>query len=159
MTDDAVAGRWLWLFPATFAVHIAEEGFAGEGFYRWIRRVTGREVSPGMFAGANLVLEVVMIAAVRRALRRDDSAWVLPALGLVTATNGLGHLAGGVATRSYSPGAVSGAGLWAPLRVVAMARSRHALPRQVWRRGIALGLLADGAVALLGVSLSHRPRA
>jgi hypothetical protein len=26
----ALRGRWLWLFPASYAVHIAEEGLAGE---------------------------------------------------------------------------------------------------------------------------------
>jgi hypothetical protein len=25
-------GRWLWLFPAAYAVHIVEEGLAGEHF-------------------------------------------------------------------------------------------------------------------------------
>jgi hypothetical protein len=42
----ALRGRWLWLFPTSYALHIAEEGLAGERFYRWIGRVTGREVSP-----------------------------------------------------------------------------------------------------------------
>jgi hypothetical protein len=27
-----LSGRWLWLFPASYAVHIAEEGLAGEHF-------------------------------------------------------------------------------------------------------------------------------
>ena len=94
----AVAGRWLWLFPAVFAVHIAEEGLAGEGFYRWIRRVAGREVAPATFVAVNLAFEAAMIAAVHRATRRDDALWVAPALGLIGATNGLGHLAGSIAT-------------------------------------------------------------
>ena len=46
----ALCGRWLWLFPASYALHIAEEGLAGQRFCRWIGRVTGREVSPGVFA-------------------------------------------------------------------------------------------------------------
>ena len=32
--DVALSGRWIWLFPASYAVHIAEEGLAGERFYR-----------------------------------------------------------------------------------------------------------------------------
>ena len=63
------------------SIHIAEEGLAGERFYRWIGRVTGREVGPGVFAGVNLAYEAAMVMVVRRALAREDAAWVVPALG------------------------------------------------------------------------------
>lgn len=46
--------------------------------------------------------------------------WVVPALGTVTAANGIGHLAGSLAARSYSPGTVSGVGVWAPLDLYAV---------------------------------------
>jgi len=44
----ALHDRWLRLFPASYALHITEEGLAGERFYRWIGRVTGRQISPGV---------------------------------------------------------------------------------------------------------------
>ncbi len=159
------AGRWLWLFPAVFAAHIAEESLAGERFYRWIRRATGREIGPGTFVAVNLAFEAAMVSAVRRATRPArpagapaDSgvgAWVAPALGLIGTANGLGHLAGSVVTRSYSPGAVSGACLWAPLGLVALRRSRRALPRHTWRRGVVIGALAGAGVMPLALALSH----
>lgn len=152
----ALRGRWLWLFPASYAIHIAEEGLAGERFYRWIGRVTGREISPAVFAGVNLAYEAAMVAAVRRARAREDAAWVVPALGTITAVNGIGHLAGSAATRSYSPGTVSGLGVWAPLGVFAVVRSRQLLPRPVWRRGIMAGALILGSVALLALPLSRK---
>ena len=152
-----MTGRWLWLFPAVFAVHIAEEGLAGEGFYRWIRRMVDREIAPGTFVAVNLGFEAAMVAAVHQATRRDRAAWVAPALGLIGAANGLGHLAGSVATRSYSPGVVSGAGLWAPLGVAALARTRQTLPRRAWRRGVAAGLLITGSLVPLALSVSHKP--
>lgn len=152
----ALRGRWLWLFPASYALHIAEEGLAGERFYRWIGRVTGRQISPGVFAAVNLAYEAAMVAAVRRARAREDTAWVVPALGTITAVNGIGHLAGSAATRSYSPGTVSGMGVWAPLGLFAVVRSRQLLPRPVWRRGIMAGALILGSVALLALPLSHK---
>ncbi|HYB16380.1 MAG TPA: HXXEE domain-containing protein [Streptosporangiaceae bacterium] len=152
----ALRGCWLWLFPASYALHIAEEGLAGERFYRWISRVTGREVSPGVFAGVNLAYEVAMVVVVRRALTREDAAWVVPALGTITAVNGIGHLAGSVVTHSYSPGAVSGVGVWAPLGLFALVRSRRLLPRPVWRRGIMAGALVLGSVGLLALPLSRK---
>jgi hypothetical protein len=50
------SGRWQWLFPASYAVHIAEEGLAGERFYRWIHRVVGREIGPHAFPCAESCL-------------------------------------------------------------------------------------------------------
>jgi Protein of unknown function with HXXEE motif len=149
-------GRWLWLFPASYAIHIVEEGLAGEHFYRWIRRVSGREISPGAFAGVNLALECAMIAAVHQVRAREDAAWLVPALGTITAVNGIGHLAGSVATRSYSPGLASGVGVWAPLGLFAVIRSRQLLPRPVWRRGVIAGALILGGVVLLALPLSHK---
>ncbi len=157
MAERALRGSWLWLFPASYAVHIAEEGLAGEGFYRWIRRVVGREVSPGVFVGLNLAYGAAMAAAVRRARTREDAAWVVPALGTVTAINGVGHLAGSLATRSYSPGTVSGVTVWAPLGLYALLRSRRVLPRATWRRGVLAGAAALGSVVLLVLPVSHRP--
>jgi hypothetical protein len=34
-----VQSFWLWLFPITYAIHIAEEGLAGERFHHWIDRL------------------------------------------------------------------------------------------------------------------------
>jgi hypothetical protein len=155
--ETALCGSWLWLFPASYAVHIAEEGLAGERFYRWIGRVTGRELSPGAFVGWNLGFAAAMVVAVRQTLVREDAAWLVPALGTVTAANGIGHLAGSLVTRSYSPGTVSGVVVWAPLGMFALVRSRRLMSRPAWRRGMAAGGLILGGVALLGISLSHKP--
>ena len=58
-------------------------------------------------------------------------------------------------TRSYSPGVVSGLGVWAPLGLFAVVRGRQLLPRPVWRRGIMAGMLLLGSVALLALPLSR----
>jgi hypothetical protein len=153
--EHVLHGNWLWLFPASYVVHIAEEGLAGERFYHWIRRVVGREVGPGAFVALNLAYGAAMVAAVRRARTREDAAWVVPALGTITAVNGVGHLVGSVATRSYSPGTVSGVAIWAPLGLYAVLRSRGVLPRAAWRRGVLTGTMALGSVALLALPVSH----
>ena len=155
---QALLRRWLWLFPASYAVHIAEESLAGEHFYRWIRRVSGREMGPTAFVAANLVYEAAMVAAVRHARGREDAVWIVPALGTVTAANGIGHLAGSLATRSYSPGVVSGVGVWFPLGLLALLRGRRVLPRAVWRRGVAIGAAALVSAPLLAGRPGGYPR-
>ena len=63
----AAAGRWLWLFPAVFAVHAVEEGLAGEGFGHSNPRASGREVGTRTFFAVNLAFEVAMVTFVRQA--------------------------------------------------------------------------------------------
>ena len=53
-----------------------------------------------MFAGVNLAYETAMVVVVRRAPKRQDAAWIVPALETITAVNRIGHLAGSVVTRS-----------------------------------------------------------
>ena len=149
-------GRWLWLFPASYAVHIAEEGLSGERFYHWIHRVVGREVGARPFLAVNLVFEAAMVAAVWRARSRADSGWIVTMLGTITTVNGVGHLAGSVATRSYSPGLVSGVTLWTPLGLFAVVRARRILPRAAWRRSVAAGVAINAGTGLLALRLSHK---
>src|SRR5664280_2807084 len=91
------SGRWLWLFPASYAVHIAEEGLAGERFYRWIHRVVGREIGPHAFFALNLVFETAMVAAVWRARSRADSVDSRDGSQRCHHPSGVGHLAGSLA--------------------------------------------------------------
>ena len=97
-----LSGPWIWLFPASYAVHVAEEGLAGERFYHWIHRVVGREVGGRTFLAVNLAYETAMGAAVWRARNRPDFGWIVATMGTITAINGVGHLAGSLA-RSYVP--------------------------------------------------------
>jgi Protein of unknown function with HXXEE motif len=152
---DGLAARWLWLFPMTYTVHIAEEGLAGERFYRWIHRVVGRELSGRVFITLNLLYLSAMAAAVQRA-RMRRSEWIVPALGLITTANGFGHLVGSLATRSYSPGLVSGMTMWMPLGIVALQRSRRFLPRKAWLRGVMGGFVIAGGVAVIALPFTHR---
>jgi Protein of unknown function with HXXEE motif len=77
-------------------------------------------------------------------------------MGTITAINGVGHLAGSLATRSYSPGLVSGITVWTPLGLFAVVRARRLLPRAVWRRSIAAGVAINAGIGLLALPLSHK---
>jgi hypothetical protein len=68
----------------------------------------------------------------------------------------MGPLGGSLVTRSYPP-VVSGVAVGVPLGLFAVRHERRFLPRAVWRRGVAAGALPLGGVALLALSLSHRP--
>jgi hypothetical protein len=146
---------WIWLFPASYLLHILEEAFAGERFYNWTGRITGRRIPLGAFLTLNACFFVLMIAAAS-ALQAGNWPWLLPTLGAVTAVNGLGHLAGTVATQTYSPGLISGLMLWAPLGVVGLAQSRSTLPAGIWWFGIAAGIGASAIVIGLALLVSRK---
>jgi hypothetical protein len=58
----ALRGRWLWLFPASYALHIAEEGLAGERFFRSRRLLPRGAWRRGIVAGALILGSVPLVA-------------------------------------------------------------------------------------------------
>jgi len=153
----ALVGPWLWSFPTTYLVHFVEESFAGVGFDRWVARVSGHPLTRTQFRSLNLLYGAAMVGTVAAVRGRPARAWMVPGLGTVVALNGAGHVVGSVVTRTYSPGAVSGALLWFPLGVWAIQRSRRALSRAELRRGVAAGLAVSAGVVITAavVSRSH----
>lgn len=145
---------WIGLFPAIYLIHLLEESFAGERFFNWTQHIVGRRIPIAAFVILNACFFGLMISAVLT-LQAGRSPWLLPTLGTITAINGLGHLAGTVATRSYSPGLVTGALLWAPLGFCALVLSIPALGGPTWWFGIGAGLTMSVLVVLLALGASR----
>jgi len=148
-------GLWIWFFPATYLLHILEESVAGERFYNWTGRLVGRRIPVSAFLALNAIFLAMMIVAVFT-LRDGGPPWLVPVLGTITAVNGLGHLAGTLATRSYSPGLFTGVLVWTPLGLAALQVSRPALPAPMWGLGLAAGLIVSGVVVGLAFALSRK---
>ena len=138
-----------WLFPATYVAHILEEWFGG--FVAWFARVTGEGLTEGTFLRLNFAALAGMTLGVWLARRFGRMRWLLVGFGAVTAVNGAAHVAASLATRSYSPGVVSGALLWLPLGFVAIRAGRASLTRRSFVAGLVVGALMHAAVTLLAV--------
>jgi len=134
------AAAWGWLYPATYAIHILEELWGGEGFTAWLARVAGIELSAGQFLGWNALALLLMALGVRLALRYRHLRWLLLAYAVAFLLNALSHLAASLYTLSYSPGLVSGLLLWLPLGAFALLRFRKTLSRRGRRAGLLVGL-------------------
>jgi uncharacterized membrane protein HdeD (DUF308 family) len=147
---------WLWAFPLSYVLHIVEETFAGEGFYRWIARINRRRMPRPAFLRANAALLTLMVVVVALSWRGSAAPTVGAALGTITLANGVGHLVGTLAARAYSPGLISGLFLWVPLGTLAVASTRGPASPTAWAAGVLLGLLVTALVAALGLSLSQR---
>jgi uncharacterized iron-regulated membrane protein len=63
--------------------------------------------------------------------------------------NGVLHLLGTLASRSYSPGLVSGLLVWIPLGVFTLQRARHSVKPKIFWRGLAVGVVIHAFVIVL----------
>lgn len=137
----------LWLFPATYLLHAGEEYFCGESFPAWISRAAGAHFTAGAFLWLNGIAWVLMSAAAWLAARREEAHWLRATLGTVVTINGLAHVAGSLATVSYSPGLYTGLGLWLPLGIFTLVHSWSALLALEFVGGVTLGVLAHALVS------------
>jgi small-conductance mechanosensitive channel len=144
--------RW-WLFPATSIVHFGDELFAGSGFYKWVTFIGGAPISLARFACATLVAFASITIASWVARKRYD--WLLFALAAIILTNALTHLAGSLATHSYSPGTASGLVLWLPLGGAILYRGLARNCARAWCLGLAVGTAMNVAILLLTMNLGR----
>lgn len=151
-----VSRRWhyldpalLWLYPATYLVHLAEEFWAGGGFVRWLAALGGTPFTEAAFVLLNLLGLALVCLGVVLVSRDDAFGWVAIALATAVVLNALGHLAAGLLTASYSPGMVTGVVLWLPLGGLSLLRAGHQASRRALRAGLWVGLLAT--IVVLGL--------
>lgn len=143
------AAWWGWLFPATYAVHIVEELWGGEGFVAWFARVTGVELRAEQFLLWNTLALLLMSASIVLTMRFKHLRPLLLAYGATFLLNALSHLTAAVYTISYSPGMFSGLLLWMPLGALTLLSFGKTMSRRARRAGLLVGALMHCAVVLL----------
>lgn len=153
-SEGSFPGTWAWLFPGSYAVHIAEEYWVPPGFYSWTSAFFGVDFTARVFLAANVLFFGVMVTAVVLVIRRVWGPWVLVALATFVTMNGLLHLVGTAASGLYSPGLVSGVLLWVPLGVATLARAARLLAGRALRTGVIAGVLAHLSLPVVGFALS-----
>lgn len=148
---------WGWLFPATYALHILEEVWGGEGFPAWLAHFAGVNLAGGQFLTWNIVALLLMTAGVVLAWRFRRLRWLLVAYAVAFLLNAFSHLAASLYTASYSPGLISGLLLWLPFGAWSLLRFRKTVSRRQQRAGLLVGLLMHCvvlALTLLGERLN-----
>ncbi len=145
--NDKFTGNWAWFFPMTYLIHIAEEYWGG--FPAWIARLGGVESSNSNFLSWNSGALVMMIVGVALVLRTKSYRWLLVSFGTAVLLNGLTHAGVNVATRSYSPGVISGLLLFVPLGAITLRRGHEHVNRRTFRAGLIVGVVMHMVVVLL----------
>jgi hypothetical protein len=149
---DRRATLLLWLFPATFLIHIAEEYWGGGGFSAYMARARGVNLPPSRFLLMNGIGLALMILGVVLSRRYKFSQWLLVCLGMVVMGNGLSHTINSAVTREYNPGVVSGLLIWIPLGLTALIHARGKMNGRKYWVAIVIGIGILLVVALLALS-------
>ena len=146
-------GGLLWPFVPAYAIHVAEEWFAG--FPAWVEQVAGRPVPGNAFLLINTVAMAVLIPAVRGATRDQRSGWIAVAIATIVLVNTAFHLAGSVLTESYSPGLASAVVLYVPLGSLTMIRAIDQAPRAQIARGVVVGAVIHAVVFVVAFATTR----
>ncbi|HEX8164026.1 MAG TPA: HXXEE domain-containing protein [Pyrinomonadaceae bacterium] len=138
-----------WLLPVTYAAHVLEEWRGG--FPAWWSRLTGVGLSVERFLSLNEIALALMTFGVVLAYAVRPLRWLFVAFGAAVLLNAASHLVACAATRSYSPGAITGALLWLPLGWLVIRAGRDGLSRRSFAAGVAVGVAMHAVVALMAL--------
>ena len=145
----------VWLFPAAYLAHLAEELWGGEGFPAWLARIVGRPLPVSAFLVINAVAFALLIVGTIAAVRREGYGWIAIAIATVVSINGLLHLAGSVITGSYSPGLITGVVLYLPLGQLLLIRALHQVEPARFTRAVLAGVAIHAVVVVVAAAAAR----
>ena len=137
----------LWSFVPAYAIHVAEEWFAG--FPSWVQQITGNSMPSDAFGIINAIAMVLLIIAIRAATRSERSGWLVVTIATIVLVNTASHAAGAILSRSYAPGLIGAVVLYVPLGSLTMIRALDHAGRAHIARGVTAGLLIHALVFVL----------
>jgi hypothetical protein len=140
---------WLWVFPITYLIHIAEEYWGGEGYPAYILRLRGVHMSTTRFLVAQSVGVVLVTIGVVLARRFNFPQMMLIILGTIVLVNGITHSVTALSIMRYGPGLWSSIFIWMPLGLFILVRFRNSVSRKRYWIGIAIGVGVNIVVGIL----------
>ena len=144
----------VWLFPATYLLHLVEEYFAGGGFPAWAARALGAVFTNAEFVAWNVFALLLMCAAAWLVRRHANLRFIEIALAVAVLGNAAAHVLGSLVTWTYSPGLVTSIVAWCPLGWIRLRSARRASTRRARRAGTYIGL-AVVVITLTVVALAR----
>ena len=150
----------VWLFIPAYIIHMIEEWFGG--FPEWLILLTSRPLPRSAFIVINGIGLTCAILAARAGSERvasgtpRGSGWPAVAIATVVLANAFLHIAGSIATATYSPGLFSAVILYIPLGQLLLMRAWSQAEEGVFARGVAAGILFHAAVIVTSFSISIR---
>ena len=140
---------WLWVFPLTYLIHIAEEYWGGEGYPAYILRLRGVHMSTTRFLVAQGVGFVLVTIGVILARRFKFPQMMLVILGSIVLVNGITHTVTALSIMSYGPGLWSSILVWMPLGIFTLLRFRKGVTKKKYWIVVAIGVGVNVVVGIL----------
>jgi Protein of unknown function with HXXEE motif len=134
----------LWPFAPAFAIHVAEEWFAG--FTTWVAQIAGRPMPDRAFLAINAIAMLLLLIGIRAASRSESKGWIAVAIAAIVLINTVSHMAGAVLTQSYAPGLISAVVLYVPLGSLTLIRAIDQSARGTVSKGVAAATAIHGLV-------------
>ncbi len=146
--SNASINFWLWLFPVTYLIHIAEEYWGGEGYPAYILRLRGVHLSTARFLIAQSVGLVLVTIGVILARQFNFPQMMLITLAAIIFVNGMTHAVTSLSVLSYGPGLFSSVFIWMPLGIFVLFHFKDAISRKRYWVAITIGL---GVNVVIGI--------
>src|SRR6266498_989036 len=140
---------WLWVFPITYLIHIAEEYWGGEGYPAYILRLRGVHMSTTRFLVAQSLGVVLITIGVILARRFKFPQMMLIILGAIVLVNGITHSVTALSIRRYGPGLWSSIFIWIPLGIFTLLRFKNEVGGRKYWIAIAIGVGVNVVVGIL----------
>jgi hypothetical protein len=147
--STAAINFWLWVFPLTYLIHIAEEYWGGEGYPAYIRRLRDVHMSTTRFLVAQGVGVVLVTIGVILARRFNFPQMMLVILGAIVLVNGITHTVTALSIMRYGPGLWSSIFVWMPLGIFTLLRFRKGVSTKKYWIAIAIGVGVNVVVGIL----------
>jgi uncharacterized protein with HXXEE motif len=140
---------WLWLFPTSYLIHIAEEYWGGEGYSAYLLKTRGVSLPPTRFLLLQSIGVVLMIVGVILAGRLRFPRMMAVILGAIVLLNGITHTATSAVHGGYGPGLLSSLLIWIPLGALTLLRLKDGMRGSRYWIGVIIGVAVNGIIAIL----------
>ena len=147
----------VWLFPPTYAIHLAEEYLVAGGFPLWAERALGVHFSNTEFVEWNMFALALMCVGAWLVSRESKFRFIEIALALAVLGNVVAHVLGSLVTWTYSPGLITALVVWAPFGTIRLRSAYRACTPRARRAGVYMGatvVLISVAVVAFGAIVS-----
>jgi hypothetical protein len=148
---------WMWLFPVTYLIHIAEEYWGGEGYTAYLFRLRGVHLSTARFLFLQALGVVLICVGIVLSLKLRFPRFMLAILGALVLANGITHTVTALRHGGYGPGLVSCVLIWIPLGLVTLILLQGDMPALRLVVASLIGFSINGAVALIALKGGGRP--
>lgn len=130
----------VWLFPATYLLHLCEEYFVAGGFPLWAECRLQLQFSDAEFVFWNGSALLLMCVSAWLVSHDPKFRFIEIALAVAVLGNVLAHVLASFLTRTYSPGLLTGLGVWIPAGVHRLQSAWAASTRKARTAGIYIGV-------------------